>query len=93
MLTLTDRLLKVADAYCAKVERSRARISTIIFGSGDRIDGVAEGKDLNTRSFERAMQWFSSNWPDGLIWPEGVERPQPQQLGESPPSQADEAVA
>jgi hypothetical protein len=90
MLTLTDRLLKVADAYCAKVGRSRARISTIIFGSGDRIDGVASGKDINTRSYERAMVWFSSNWPEDLGWPEGVERPEP---GAEPVAEANEAAA
>jgi len=76
-LTLTDRLLLVSDTYCAAVHRSRARVSTIIFGGGDRIDGIATGKDLNTRSFEKAMAWFSSNWPEGADWPEGVERPTP----------------
>ena len=75
MMTLTDQLLLVSDAYCAAVNRSRSRISTIVFGGGDRIDGIARGKDLNTRSFEKAMQWFASNWPEAVAWPEGVIRP------------------
>ncbi len=74
-MTLTEQLLRVSDVYCAAVNRSRSRISTIVLGGGDRIDGIASGKDLNTRSFEKAMLWFASNWPEGVDWPEGVERP------------------
>lgn len=76
MLTLTEKLVLVSDTYCAAVQRSRARISTLVFGGGDRMDGIAAGKDLNTRSYERAMRWFSENWPDGVDWPEGIERPE-----------------
>ncbi len=76
MMTLTDNLVCVADAYCAAVGRSRSRISTVIFGGGDRLDGVARGRDLNTRSYERAMQWFSDNWPEGVAWPDGITRPE-----------------
>lgn len=75
---LTQALLDVADVYCAAVQRSRARVSTLVFGSGDRLDGIAGGKDLTTRSFERALQWFSDHWPEGTDWPEQVDRPAPK---------------
>ncbi len=74
-LSLTSQLMIAADGYCALVGLSRSRVSTLIFGDGMRLEGVAGGRDLNTRSFERAMVWFSSNWPEGAEWPEGVERP------------------
>lgn len=86
MLTLTDKLMKIADAYCAHVRRSRSRISAVVFGDGMRLDGVAGGRDLNTRSWEKAMTWFSANWPEGLAWPEGIERPHV-------PATSDEAAA
>ena len=76
-LTLTAQLITAADAYCVAAGRSRSRVSTLIFGGGDRLDGVAGGNDLNTRSFEKAMRWFSDNWPADTPWPEGVERPAP----------------
>ena len=76
MMTLCDQLMKTADAYCAAVRRSRSRVSTIIFGDGLRLDGIAAGKDIQTRNFEKAMQWFASNWPADAAWPEGVERPE-----------------
>lgn len=75
MTILTQRLILVSDLYCAAVKLSRGRVSTLVFGSGSRLAGVAEGKDLNTRSYEHAMRWFAENWPEGPAWPEGVERP------------------
>ncbi len=77
MIALTDRLLRLADAYCGHVNRSRSRVSAIVFGDGMRLDGVAAGRDINTRSYEKAVRWFAANWPEGLDWPEGVERPAP----------------
>lgn len=76
MMRLTEKLLLVADTYCLAVRRSRSRISTIIFMSGDRLDGIAAGKDIQTRNYEKAMLWFASNWPEGVAWPAGVERPE-----------------
>jgi hypothetical protein len=77
VMTLIDQLLTVSDTYCTAVERSRSRVSTLIFGDGGRLDGLANGKDLNTRSLERALDWFAANWPEGTVWPEGVARPVP----------------
>lgn len=90
-MTLIDQLLRVTDTYCAAIGRSRARVSTLVFSGGDRIDGLLKGKDLNTRSFERAMAWFSANWPEGTEWPEGVARPDPHPaLSRDPLPQAGE---
>ena len=76
-MTLTEQLIKTADRYCELARLSRSRVSTLIFGDGMRLEGIATGKDLNTRSFERAMAWFSDRWPEQAIWPEGVIRPEP----------------
>lgn len=27
------------------------------------------------RTFDRLLAWFSENWPETAVWPEGVERP------------------
>jgi len=81
-MTLRDDLLQTADTYCAAVNRSRARIGTIIWNDGARFDAIAKGADTTTRNFEKAMQWFSDNWPDDTPWPEGVERPAKQAAAE-----------
>jgi hypothetical protein len=82
-MTLTEKLIRTAETYCAHVRRSQSRISTIIFGDGLRLAGIAAGKDIQTRNFEKAMLWFASNWPEGLDWPQGVERPELVEAAES----------
>jgi hypothetical protein len=74
--SLRKQLLAVADAYGAARRLSRARVSTIVFNGGTALKRIADGKDLTTGNFERAMRWFSKNWPEGAKWPRDVERPQ-----------------
>lgn len=74
---LTEQLIEVVDAYCIAAKLSRSRVSTLIYGDGMRLDGIAQGKDLHTRSFERAMLWLSTNWPEAAGWPANVARPDP----------------
>lgn len=81
MTMLTSDLIRIADAYCEATSRSRSRVATLIFNDGKKLDLVAQGSDLNTRSFEKAMAWFSENWPEGIAWPAGVERPGGQERG------------
>jgi hypothetical protein len=75
MNSLRLHLIAVADAYCAARGRSRARVSTIVFNSGQTLDRIAAGKDLTTGNWERAMAWFHENWPEGAKWPREVSRP------------------
>jgi hypothetical protein len=85
IIPATSTLLQVADCYCAWCGLSRSRVSTIVFNDGKTLDRIAAGGDLNTRSYEKALRWFSENWPVELAWPEGVERlarhltPQPEE--------------
>lgn len=82
MMSLKDQLLSTALVYATAVGTkgrdglpSLSGISTRIFGDGKTFARIAAGGDLKTGNFERAMRWFSDNWPDGTEWPEDVERP------------------
>lgn len=75
MTNLRDQLIAVADSYAAARKLSRSRVSTIVFNAGMALDRIASGRDLTTGNFERAMRWFSDNWPEGAEWPSQVERP------------------
>lgn len=77
-MKLRDQLTHTTDRYCELTGMSRSRLSTIILSGGTRIQRIAEGGDVSTGTFERAMQWLSDNWPDGGRWPDGVPRPVPQ---------------
>lgn len=77
-MMLRDQLVRVTDCYGAALGIGRQRVSTIVLNRGPTLDGLATGKkDVNTGTFERAMRWLSSNWPDGAVWPADVARPDP----------------
>lgn len=75
MMTLREQLLTTIDSYRSVSGLSEARISTRVFSGGRRIEQLRKGGDVGTMSFERAMLWFSENWPEGAEWPAGVPRP------------------
>lgn len=74
-MRLTEQLLTATGAYLASSKISPSRLSTILFNDGKRLGQIVDGKDLTTKTHERAMQWLSDNWPEGTQWPDGVERP------------------
>lgn len=82
MMTLKDQLLHVAHLYAVAVgsrgrdgQPSLSSPSMRVFGDGKTFARIAAGGDLTTGNFERAMRWFSENWPEGADWPSEVERP------------------
>lgn len=77
MLTFREQLIVVADRYALAAQVGRKRVSTIVLNRGSKLDDIANGGDLNTGTFERAMRWFSDNWPVEAEWPAGVPRPAP----------------
>lgn len=57
-----------------------------MWNHGARHRQIRAGADLRTRSFERALQWFSDHWPPGLAWPTDVARdPLSDSAGGVPP--------
>lgn len=79
MTTMRDTLIRLARAYAAAKGRgdglALSGISTKIFNDGKTLDRIAAGGDLVTGSYERAIKWFSENWPEDLEWPSDVARP------------------
>jgi hypothetical protein len=69
--------MKVIDGYCAAAGLAEATVSTRVFNDGKRITEVRAGADIGMRRVEKAIQWFSDNWPENTPWPEGVYRPVP----------------
>lgn len=81
-MPLKNQLLRVAQVYAEAMGTkgrdglpSLSGISTRIFGDGKTFARISSGGDLTTGSWERAMRWFSDNWPDAAEWPEQVSRP------------------
>ena len=71
-----ETLISLVDAYRIARQVSDARVSTLVFNDGGRIAQIRNGGDIGARRFERAVQWFSDNWPPNAIWPTKVTRPE-----------------
>lgn len=78
MTDLVTHLATVARCYAEHRRLSIARVSALVFGNGGKLPAIVDGDaDMTTRSWEKAMSWFSANWPEGADWPHGVQRPLP----------------
>lgn len=74
--SLIADLVTVARAYCAETGQGSASVAKAVFGRGGHLDALEAGeRDLATGTYERAMAWFSSKWPEASAWPSGVARP------------------
>ena len=71
----TDSLLLLARTYGAHLKLELQTVSWRVLGDTKKLAAIEGGADLNTRRFERAVQWFADNWPEDAVWPEAVDRP------------------
>ena len=74
-MTHREVLLTLFECYCRRAKLSQARVSTLVFNHGGRIARIRAGRDFTVGSYERALRWFSDQWPEELSWPEGIPRP------------------
>lgn len=50
-------------------------VSMRIFKKGNYFARLEAGTDPQVSTSERALNWFSENWPSDLEWPRGIPRP------------------
>lgn len=81
--TLSHHLTSLSDSFSKATGMSLATLSERAAGDWRFFKSVAE-RTLNfrIRSYDRAVEWFSANWPEGVAWPEGVPRPETAASGE-----------
>lgn len=73
-------LLSIVDAYMSATGRKETTVSTSVFNDGKKITGLRDGTaDIGTRRYNSAVVWFSENWPENAVWPDGIARPMAEQ--------------
>lgn len=70
-----QQLLTLSETLCRHTGRSEARLATIIRNQGAFFTKVRNGAGCTVDIYLQVKRWFSENWPEGLAWPEGVDRP------------------
>lgn len=74
-MTEIEHLLSVADAYKAALLIEDTTVSARVFDDSKKLAALRDGADITLGRFNKALMWFSANWPDGAVWPEDVMRP------------------
>lgn len=69
-----DSLLKVARRYAEIEGVPLSTVSSRALNDGKKLGALEDGADINVRRLEKALAWFSDNWPAGE-WPDEVRRP------------------
>ena len=72
-----SHLITLVDAYRTRVNRSEATISGWAVGHARLFSRIREGHGFTDTTYNRALQWFSDNWPADLVWPDDIPRPEP----------------
>lgn len=83
-MTGIEKLLIVARAYAEAAGVGMSAVSWRVFGDTKKLRAIEGGADIQIRRFERAMSWFSENWPSDATWPIDVERPSPSIVPDQP---------
>lgn len=74
--TLKAHLLTTSQLYAAALGIPLSVASRRAMRDGRFFARIDEGCTFTVRVYDRAMQWFSDNWPKNTKWPRGVPRPE-----------------
>ncbi|MFL5063433.1 MAG: hypothetical protein ACJ8FU_08380 [Xanthobacteraceae bacterium] len=71
-----EQLLALAAAYERATGLGTSTVSWRVFGDTKKLAAMRDhGAGIQLDRYEKAMRWFSENWPGNADWPESVTRP------------------
>ena len=74
-MLIADALKKLTDPTWPKTGKSLSGLAFEI-GLHERFFfRVSKGRGVNVRNADRALEWFSEHWPEGVEWPREIMRP------------------
>ena len=71
---LRSNLAACFAAFSAASSLSASTIARAAAGDWRFFERV-QTRSFTARKYDEVLRWFSSNWPDGAVWPEDVDRP------------------
>lgn len=73
---LIKNLQAVFDVYQGASGLAASTIWARACGDARFMSRVLAGGSFTPRTYDSILRWFSDNWPQDAVWPEGVSRPQ-----------------
>ena len=72
---ISEHLITLVETMSEHVGRSEATLSNKAAGNATLFERLRTGKGCTIRTAQRAVLWFSDNWPADLAWPKDIPRP------------------
>lgn len=69
------QLLTLSDTFGQATNRSEARVATMAANDGKFFGNMRAGRTCSVDRYLQLKQWFYTNWPADLPWPDGVDLP------------------
>ena len=69
-----EELARLATAFCNHTGFALSTLSDRVVGNDKTFIHLVKGRDCRASAAERATEFFNSNWPIVLPWPDGVRR-------------------
>ena len=73
--TLRHHLFECAALFERATGISPATVGKRALNDNTFFARMAEGQGFTVRTYDKVMDWLSTNWPEGIEWPKDVPRP------------------
>ena len=75
---LDGSLVTLADLYATKMGVSLWRVGHLAASRGSFfVDLKKKNRHCQTNTYMRVLRWFFEHWPEDLVWPSDIPRPEP----------------
>jgi hypothetical protein len=91
-MSAISQLLLLARIYRESTGLKSVTLSWRLFGDSKKLAAIENGADIQVTRYERALQWFSDNWPD-QAWPADAGPRPPRSVASDPSPLTEEAAA
>ncbi len=75
MLLDQNYILLLASKYSAHTGIGETSLAQSVMNDRSFFRDIRSGRSNTIKTYTSVLQWFSDNWPDGLAWPDEIERP------------------
>lgn len=70
-----DHIVRLANLYADATGSTPGGVSARVFDDSKKVAAIVGGADITIGRYNRAMKWFSENWPQDVTWPDDIPRP------------------
>ncbi|TGT72942.1 hypothetical protein EN802_13775 [bacterium M00.F.Ca.ET.159.01.1.1] len=72
---LIRHLLTLLQLFSERKGLAESTIGRLCIKDGAFFPRLRAGSSLSVRKYDEIVLWFSESWPEGLEWPEDINRP------------------